>query len=381
PSSQTAIGAGKAPASNAMSVARTNAQEGVDNASTDAIGLPSEAPPNPFQAVLDAMADAERRAQLTVPQTAPADATEQAITTITKNGQPEIAPLVPSARRLANGAEHQLLNSAAKADVPKPGEPGFVGPLQGQIRTLNENAALAHPANRPGLASRIDVHASLAEAEPTLKMADRLGSTPTPSLLTPTNALAGGSSVGLETTNSSPFTAGATNILAPGSLNLTTLDGSINTAASTADIAAARAGGTPTSTPSITHQLVQGIRLSSTDRTIEMQLDPPHLGRVRIEFDFSGENIVKAIVSAADPETTSLLRRQSGSLSQELADAGLEDVTIEFADHLAQEDGGGETPLSGDITMAIEQETEPTSGAPQTVATTTLNTSGLDIRL
>ena len=72
------------------------------------------------------------------------------------------------------------------------------------------------------------------------------------------------------------------------------------------------------------------------ERVIELRLDPPSLGRVRIELDFSGET-VRAVVAAVEPEALNALRRGQAGLVRDLADLGLPDAEIEYAERGADE--------------------------------------------
>ena len=52
---------------------------------------------------------------------------------------------------------------------------------------------------------------------------------------------------------------------------------------------------------------------------------------MRIEFDFAGDQ-VRAVVSAAEPEALSLLRRGHAGLLRDLAEMGYGDADIEYAE-------------------------------------------------
>ena len=132
------------------------------------------------------------------------------------------------------------------------------------------------------------------------------------------------------------------------------------------------AGGTPNpSAPSAPHsaggtappgpaqQVAQAVAQASVhapgERVVEVRLDPPHLGRVRIEFDFTGD-AVRAVVSAAEPEALSLLRRGGAGLARELAEMGYEGAEVEYAedraDHAGRDERAGRAfalpaPLAG----------------------------------
>ncbi|WOI52952.1 flagellar hook-length control protein FliK [Parvularcula sp. LCG005] len=79
-------------------------------------------------------------------------------------------------------------------------------------------------------------------------------------------------------------------------------------------------------------QVVAAIAAHPQERNLDLRLDPPHLGRVRIEFDFGHDGILRAVVSAAEPDTLQLLRRNVADLTRELADAGFGESRIDFSE-------------------------------------------------
>ncbi|MBB4660314.1 flagellar hook-length control protein FliK [Parvularcula dongshanensis] len=78
-------------------------------------------------------------------------------------------------------------------------------------------------------------------------------------------------------------------------------------------------------------QIVRAVAVSPHDRAVEVRLDPPSLGRVTVEFDFSNDQ-VKAVIHAQEAETLSLLRRGVGTLTKQLEAQGFVGVSIEFAE-------------------------------------------------
>lgn len=65
---------------------------------------------------------------------------------------------------------------------------------------------------------------------------------------------------------------------------------------------------------------------------IDLRLDPPDLGRVRIQFSFERADVVVATVSSERGETLDLMRRHGDELAKALERAGFESVTLDFAD-------------------------------------------------
>ncbi|MEM6441565.1 MAG: flagellar hook-length control protein FliK [Pseudomonadota bacterium] len=62
---------------------------------------------------------------------------------------------------------------------------------------------------------------------------------------------------------------------------------------------------------------------------IEIRLDPPELGRVRVSLAASEAGLV-ATVLAERPEAADLMRRHAEALARGLAEAGHEEVTLQF---------------------------------------------------
>lgn len=75
--------------------------------------------------------------------------------------------------------------------------------------------------------------------------------------------------------------------------------------------------------------------------TVEVRLDPPDLGRVRIDFSVEGGDAIKAIIGAERSETLDHLRRNIADLEQQLRQAGFGSISFEFRN-------GGDRHFSGD---------------------------------
>lgn len=63
---------------------------------------------------------------------------------------------------------------------------------------------------------------------------------------------------------------------------------------------------------------------------VEVRLDPPDLGRIRIDFNVEGAETVKAVIGAERAETLDHLKRNIADLEQQLKQAGFGSVTFEF---------------------------------------------------
>jgi len=85
-------------------------------------------------------------------------------------------------------------------------------------------------------------------------------------------------------------------------------------------------------TPAMAAQIVAAFRADRIGNSVEVRLDPPELGRVRIEFAVETADAVKAVVTAERTETLDYLRRNAAHLTSELRSAGFGSIELEFAD-------------------------------------------------
>lgn len=106
---------------------------------------------------------------------------------------------------------------------------------------------------------------------------------------------------------------------------------------STGTIQAATA---PTGIAQTTVQQITFALQNMKDGSIELQLNPEELGRVKLNLDNS-EGQMKISIIAERAETADLLRRNLDQLSAELMTAGLEGVVISFGENTAD---SGEQP-------------------------------------
>lgn len=77
-------------------------------------------------------------------------------------------------------------------------------------------------------------------------------------------------------------------------------------------------------------QVIAAIRTGAGGDGIEVRLDPPDLGRVRIHFTMERADSVVAVVSTDRSDTLDTMRRHAGDLVKELSRAGFADVHLEF---------------------------------------------------
>ncbi len=108
-----------------------------------------------------------------------------------------------------------------------------------------------------------------------------------------------------------------------------------------------------------TAQIIAAIKANRRSDTIEIRLDPPELGRVKIDFTMETMDSVKAILSAERGETLDHMRRNIGELAAQLKDAGFKSMEFEFSKNSGHEfskttampetpnNDGGDTPSLG----------------------------------
>lgn len=93
-------------------------------------------------------------------------------------------------------------------------------------------------------------------------------------------------------------------------------------------------------------QIVAAMRTEKNPGVIEVRLDPPELGRVRIDFTMETGEAVKAVITAERSETLDHMRRNNSELLEELRAAGFGSVDLEFsgegASNFSEEFGGGD---------------------------------------
>ncbi len=85
-------------------------------------------------------------------------------------------------------------------------------------------------------------------------------------------------------------------------------------------------------------QIVAAITNRGMDTSIEVRLDPPELGRVSIDFESRGGDIIRATVAAEAPDTLELMRRNIDILQRELEKSGLANIDLQFREGGSQSD-------------------------------------------
>jgi|GEM_PF-6439845 len=95
--------------------------------------------------------------------------------------------------------------------------------------------------------------------------------------------------------------------------------------------------------------------------TIEVRLDPPDLGRVRIDFNVENGETVRAVVAADRSETLDHLKRNIADLEHQLRQSGFASISFEFSSDSrqfgAEADGpGAMDPDIGDASVAMDHQ-------------------------
>lgn len=85
----------------------------------------------------------------------------------------------------------------------------------------------------------------------------------------------------------------------------------------------------------VREQVVAAISTAAGDTKIEVSLDPPELGRIRIDFDAKGDALIRAVISADAPETIDILRRNLDVLRSVLTEHGIGDLSMEMNEEYA----------------------------------------------
>ncbi|MEM9147090.1 MAG: flagellar hook-length control protein FliK [Pseudomonadota bacterium] len=147
------------------------------------------------------------------------------------------------------------------------------------------------------------------------------------------------------------------------------------TSAPSAAPAAATAAAQPTEAGrALVPQIASAIAAQQAPGRIDVQLDPPELGRIEITLDIADSGL-RATLSAERAGTGDMIRRHAELMLQQLQDAGFSDVDLRFGDSQRDARDDSERPeFRGQTADGATAET-----APVRVATAT--ETGLDLRL
>ena len=102
------------------------------------------------------------------------------------------------------------------------------------------------------------------------------------------------------------------------------------------------------SAPDASEQVRAAIQTRGSQTKIEVQLDPPELGRVVIELEMTAKGSVRAIVSAVEVESLDLLRRHASEFADDLRDQGFDDIDLAFGGEASADQGDREALASAE---------------------------------
>ena len=143
-----------------------------------------------------------------------------------------------------------------------------------------------------------------------------------------------------------------------------------------------RATSSPISAPhsatsvQITEQVVAAVS-SVNDETIEIRLDPPELGKVRVTLTHSDAGTLAQVVSEK-PDVSDLLRRNAALLTKELIKAGFENVSLDFQNSGHQ---NSSSQTSDSEIMKHEIDNDQISSTPKTRSVSVTLSDTLDRRI
>ncbi|WP_224816471.1 flagellar hook-length control protein FliK [Hasllibacter sp. MH4015] len=135
----------------------------------------------------------------------------------------------------------------------------------------------------------------------------------------------------------------------------------------------------PSSATAIAHQIAAAMAdLGPETGPMELALDPPELGRLRLQItEVAG--VLTLSIHADRPETVDLMRRHLDLLAQEFARSGLDAPSV----RIAQDDGGGGNSARHGAPRGGDDADTNETAAPQPERTVLRVTAdgGLDIRV
>lgn len=121
-----------------------------------------------------------------------------------------------------------------------------------------------------------------------------------------------------------------------------------------------------------------------TPKGVVVQLDPPELGRVYIDFLFEGDNNVSVIVKSETADSQAILRERQEYLQSLLKESGFNNVSLSFEQQTGNGDGNAETGEQGKemniglSAPSLEAQAEPYNQSLHQMSNETIR---LDMRL
>ncbi len=115
-----------------------------------------------------------------------------------------------------------------------------------------------------------------------------------------------------------------------------------------------------------------------------VQLDPPELGRISIDYKFDSQGLQHVTITGESPEAMRQLRLMHFELVNALEKQGLSSQNMSFQQHQANQNPGQQGPRSGQISTDIAENQSPTGAAliaSQTSQPGSGSSGGLNIKL
>lgn len=337
------------PQASAVALGQTPVALGASSQTTLPIGTPTVAPVPSSPAITIPLL----RQQASAPATTPAQIANA----------PQAAPIASEQAPIAMGALSQITSPTGPQPVaPTPANPANTMPLLGQQASTSAIAATqTADTPRTAQATRTGGWTIAPATTPASFVATPMASTL--QMVAPQFAAAvdsiGKALPDLEFTLQAASASLTTTALTPSSSIM---------------------GQAPSVTAQVIAQQIAGAlsnRTTDTDAPLELALDPPELGRVRMQIS-EVAGVMTLMIQAERPETADLMRRHLELLAQEFAEAGLGAPSV----HISQDgsNDGGQASLGERAdqpnTQAAELDTIP---LPQPTSRTA--TGGLDLRL
>ena len=95
-----------------------------------------------------------------------------------------------------------------------------------------------------------------------------------------------------------------------------------------------------------------------TPKGIVVQLDPPEMGRVYIDFLFEGDNNVTVVMKSDSVDSQAILRERQDHFQALLKDSGFENITMSFEQQSSENPDGSNSDNSGkDINIGLAAQT------------------------
>ncbi|WP_373005307.1 flagellar hook-length control protein FliK [Hyphomonas sp.] len=328
--------------------------------SQSAQAVPADAVLETPAGTLEEMAP-EKMGALDAPVEPPAATTaDAAIDLVAQDADDVAAKLTPSAPKLGqtvtSSHPKESVDSPPKADIAA--LPGNVDPaLQSTlVSATSPVAAIATPTIKN--TGKLEAVASASGASPTRDGAPTKGDKPVRTIA-PSDFPAGdGDPIESTAQARNPDTVAGT---ATGAKAVNPLDMAVSTQSGLPQSPTTQASGAPipvamtpthsllSATPAQVVEIISDSIAAPEDRKdrVHIQLNPPELGRVSIDFKFDANGLQHVTVTGETPEALRQLRAMHFELVNALERQGLSSQNMSFQQNQAQQDSGQQAPRSG----------------------------------